>query len=286
MTADWSRPFWKQTERTASLFYFVPGEPPIAGLELSRSRHHVEGFPEDLQLSAHERSDDPEWFAGFFARPGLGFEIDEAFGDRADEVRAADRGTVVRLEIPDSPELGYLRDSVGVVSAVLDQGGLGVLDLSAARWWSREQWLSRFVDRSALAVGDFLRIISSDDEQLHPGIWIHTRGMRKFARPDLQVKHVPGPWAGDNPLLRIAGDLLNTLAERLCLGAVIADGEVIAFPGVRPRCTVLLTPDDSNSSACHFGNEVLEVVDLVGEKAGADLSWLLGHLADQRRRMT
>ena len=55
MTADWSRPFWKQTDRPASLFYFVPGEPPTAGLELSQSRHHVEGFPEALQLSGHER---------------------------------------------------------------------------------------------------------------------------------------------------------------------------------------------------------------------------------------
>ena len=126
---------------------------------------------------------------------------------------------------------------------------------------------------------DFIRIISSDDEQLHPGIWVHTRGMRKFGRPDLQIKHVPGPEPADNPLLQAAGEVLNLLAERLCLGEVIQDGEVMAFRGTRRRCTFLLTADDSDSEACHFGNEVLEVADLVGKSAGADLNRLLGKLA-------
>src|SRR5688500_5412298 len=140
MASDWSRPRWNPTGRPASLFYFVPGEPPAAGLKLSRSRHHVEGFPEGLQLSAHERSDAPDWFAGFFARPGLGSGMEDIFGDKASEVRAVTRGTAVRGEFPDPPDLGYLRDIVGVVSAVVDQGGLGVLDMFAARWWSAEEW--------------------------------------------------------------------------------------------------------------------------------------------------
>ena len=80
--------------------------------------------------------------------------------------------------------------------------------------------------------------------------------------------------------------MLSSLAERLCLGAVIEDGETIAFPGVRRRCSVILTPDDIDSPACHFGNEVLEVVDVTGEKDGADLNRLLGHLVDQQRRTT
>jgi hypothetical protein len=52
---------------------------------------------------------------------------------------------------------------------------------------------------------------------------------------------------------------LNSLAERLCLGVTIGDGEVMAFRGVRRRCTFLLSPDDLGSEVCHFGNEVLEL---------------------------
>ena len=51
------------------------------------------------------------------------------------------------------------------------------------------------------------------------------------------------------------------------------------FPGTRRRCTFVLTPDDVDSEACHFGNEVLELVDLVGSKAQGDLNRLLGKLA-------
>src|SRR5262249_25441485 len=155
MSSEWSRPHWKPTGRAASLFYFVPGPPPEGGLKLSRSRHHIEGFPEQLQISAHQRADAPDWFAGFFARPGLGSEVDEVFGERAEEVRAAEQGLLVRGEFPDPADLGYLRDTVGVVSALLDQGGLGVLDLHAARWWSMEEWTARFIDRSGFAVRDF-----------------------------------------------------------------------------------------------------------------------------------
>jgi len=165
------------------------------------------------------------------------------------------------------------------VSALLEQGGLGVLDLFACRWWSKEAWLDRFVRRTGFAVEDFIRVVSSDDEQLHPGIWVHTRGLRKFGRPDLQVKHVPGPWPGDNPMTTAACKLLNSLSERLCQGAMLGEGETAAFTGLRRRCTFLLSPDDSGSPHCHFGNEVLEVIDLVRGKAGSDLNRLLGELA-------
>jgi hypothetical protein len=163
MTADWTRASWQPTGRPPSVSYFVPGEPPVGGLALSRSRHHVEGFPEELRLSAHERSADPEWFGRFFARPGLGFGIDKVFGDGADAVRAMERGTVVRGEFADPPDLGYLRDTLGVLSALLDQGGLGVLDLFACRWWSPGEWAGRFVERSGFALGDHVQVISSDD---------------------------------------------------------------------------------------------------------------------------
>ena len=39
--------------------------------------------------------------------------------------------------------------------AVLEQGGLGVLDMYSARWWSPRQWTARFIDRSGFAVEDF-----------------------------------------------------------------------------------------------------------------------------------
>ncbi len=279
MSDDWSRPHWQPTGRSATLFYFVVGEPPTQGLNLSRSRHHVAGFPRELQVSGQQRAANPDWFARFFARPGMGADLDLVFGDQAGEIRAAEQATVVRGEFADPEDLNYFRDSIGVVSAVLEQSGLGVLDLYAARWWSRESWLARFVEQSTFAIGDHIQIVSSDDELLQPGLWVHTRGLRKFGRPDLQTQHVPGPWTQDNPLLQAAGDVLHSLAEHFSRGGVIEDRQTLSFPGRKRKCTFLLTPDDSDSETCHFGNEVLEVVDVVKGKPATDLHRLLEEIA-------
>src|SRR4051794_33549888 len=142
MTAEWSRPCWQPTGRPASLFYVVPGRLAAAGLQLSRSRHHI---PPGLQVSAHKRSDNPAWLDGFFGKPGLGSDLGKVFGPRADKLRAVRRCVIAKGEFPDPSDLAYLRDSLGIVSAVLDQGGLGVLDLFAIRWWSKEEWMERFV---------------------------------------------------------------------------------------------------------------------------------------------
>jgi hypothetical protein len=53
---------------------------------------------------------------------------------------------------------------------------------------------------------------------------------------------------------------------------------VWAFPGPRRNCTFLLTPDDIDSPSCHFGNEVLEVVDVVRGRPARDLNRLLQEL--------
>ena len=71
---------------------------------------------------------------------------------------------------------------------------------------------------------------------------------------------------------------MNSLAERLCLGAALRHGEVMAFPGRRRTCTFLLTSDDIDSPACHFGNEVLKVVDVARGRPARDLNRLLQEL--------
>jgi hypothetical protein len=58
----------------------------------------------------------------------------------------------------------------------------------------------------------------------------------------------------------------------------------MAFANRKRRCTFLATPDDSDSPACHFGNEVLEVVDLVRGGPSTDLNRLLAAVTARSRR--
>lgn len=66
-----------------------------------------------------------------------------------EKVKNTDKWAVIRGEVQQDADLGYMRDCIGFVQALLDQGAVGVL------------------------------------------VWLHTRGMRKFGRPDVSIENVP-----------------------------------------------------------------------------------------------
>jgi hypothetical protein len=261
MSEDWSRPHWQPSGRAASLLYFVPGEAPER-LRPSASRHHIDrggAWQEVLQVSAWLRGEAPGLFASFFDPAGVGHDIDARFGARASALRAAEQGTILQADFPDPATLDYLRDTAGMVSAALEQGGLGVLDAPAARWWTPEEWVATFVDRSAFDVRDHTIIVFTDDDRHHPGLWSHTRGMKKFGRPDLQVKHLPGRYG--EAAVNVASEVINDFAGRMARGKLIPDGWRMSYQQDRHAFAFVLTPDDSGLGKRHFNNDVLEIVD-------------------------
>jgi hypothetical protein len=173
-----------------------------------------------------------------------------------------------------------------VVSAVLEQGGLGVLDLYAARWWTPDEWLAAFVDRSEFDVQDHVSVIVTDDERHRPGLWSHTRGMKKFGRPELQVKHLPGRLGDDNPLVDVAGKVINDFAEKMARGKLIPDGWRMRYSQDHQAFTFVETPDDSGSDKPHFNNGVLEILDYdpEGGRGGPGLGRLLAEIVAKEAR--
>jgi hypothetical protein len=276
---DWSRPYWQPTGRDASVYYFIAGEPPGDTLRISRLPRFADAFRRGLRLSVHERRDDPVWFGRFFHQEGLGHDLPKVFGDHVVDVRAAERGILVQGEFEDPRDLGYLRDAVRVVSAIVEQGAQGVMDMFAGCWWSGERWLRRFADGGPFAIQDHIQFVVTDDAVQHPGLWAHTRGMRKFGRPDLQTKHVSGLYTAQNRLIRAAGRLFYTVGDYLARGSQILDRQVMEFPGRQTACTFLYTNDDSGEQSPYFCNSVLEIVDLVDQKSSIDLRRLLKELA-------
>ncbi len=245
--SGWSRPRWQSTCRFASLFYFIPTRMLAERLELSVRRYGVSSIPDDLRVSAHERSTDAVWFAGFFSEPGLGNLLKQSLGSRAEEIRSADAGVIVRGHFQDSENLEYLRAGVAVVSAIVEGNGYCVLDLPAARWWTPEEWAMRFVEHTDFRIQDHIQFLVSDDDRYYPGLWVHTRGMAKFGRPDLQIKHVPTDRVED------AGTDLSRFVRYLIDGAVIRDGEEVEGMIFRYR------DNDAESADCHFGNDTFEL---------------------------
>lgn len=257
---DWPRPHHEPTNGTAELLYVVVGDPPET-LSVKRARHHVDSLePEHLVVSKHARADDPAWFDAWLTGP-MSAGLDETLGPSlAADVRGARRMSVVRGAFPDSPSLAYLRNAVGIVSAIAEAGGVAVFDANALTWWRPGDWHARFVEQSRFRVTDHVFIAVTDDPSRRPGLWTHTRGMRKFARPELHAQHLPGAYDVTNPAIRDSGDVLAGLATHLALGAVIPTGHVMHLPAWDARLTFF--GDADPQTLRYFSNAALEVCDV------------------------
>jgi len=219
---DWPRPHYQPSASKAALFYLVFGEPP-AHLNVKRARHHVDDLPAQLQVSIHGRGDDPAWFDGWFGPP-VGAEIPLVFGEGAGDVYKAQRVAAVRAEFADADSLSYLRNTVGVVSAIAESGAVAIFDVSALTWWRPDEWRRRFVDRSEFHIGDHIFTAVAQESS---GLSMQTRGMGKFGRPELLVRHLPGERDLDGPVVRDAAAVLDGLANYLARGGVIDAGQTM-----------------------------------------------------------
>ena len=277
---DWPRPHFEPSGGAAELMYLIVGPPPQGELQVSRKRHHVSELEPALRVSTHRRAEDPAWFDGWFAPP-LGAELDMLFLD-PDDVRAAEELTLVRGTFDDPKDLNYLRNTIGTVSAIADAGARAIFDVHALQWWRPSDWRQQFVDApSQFRVADHVGVIVTDDARHHPGLWTHTRGMRKFGRPELQIRHLPGPYSTSNPAVRDSGDILHGIASYLAQGAVLRDGQTMHLPGFDAVVTFVETPDDSDTTR-HFNNAALEVCDF--DPAAAEPTPGAPVLLEQARR--
>src|SRR5439155_26535071 len=69
-------------------------------------------------------------------------------------------------------------------------------------------------------------ILASEDETMPGRLWLHTRGLRKFARPDLSLRGAP------EPLPKSAVDLIRRFIGLQILGGQVLEGHQIRISGL------------------------------------------------------
>jgi hypothetical protein len=123
--------------------------------------------------------------------------------------------------LADQGDLNYLRDTVGLLTFLLDHGGIGIYDPHMFHWWEPGEWEDGiFRPGRAVPRHHVITLISEELEDASLE-WFHTRGMRKFGRPDLSVPRVP-------PQHREAViDLFRRFIEFQAFGGIIAEGQEI-----------------------------------------------------------
>ena len=257
----WARPLHTPGGGDAFIAFVVFGADAEL-LEITTEEHRVDEVPPGVD--AHELS--PEQVRSFFDPP-LGPLIRESDPETAALAEESDLGIVVTGTVTDPSTLDYLRNSIGIATAALDTGAVGVLDLQTFTLFDPERWRETVFDADRTLPHRLVSILYSagpdnrslgtddaadahDDAAADDRLWVHTRGLRVFGRPDLSVHDV------EPDSFTTVVELVNVLIAQLARGLVIDDGMAMDVGGDLGTLTFTLGGDVDDPD---FNNEHLEI---------------------------
>ncbi len=179
-----TREYFKDIGYKPFLFYVVFG---VTGekLQVSKSRHHVDVFPDDLEIHSLCRTNHADYINGFFEGT-LGKILKEANRELYEKCLNTEDCAVIKGYIKDDSNLEYMRNVIGIVQAFVEQGAVGVLDLLTFSMYAPKEWEENFFDREITAKNNVVILLSEEQDKY----WMHTRGMTKFGRPDFSLHNV------------------------------------------------------------------------------------------------
>lgn len=202
-TELWTRPLYQPSGQRSFLFWVVWLDKPEAELFIDAKRH---GFPPGdsagLDLDVVE---DAEWLGSFLQGP-----IANMAGFSLEPLGKCPRALLLRGHFPDSAELRALQTGMAFLKAYFDLGALAAIDLVATRWWQPQEILDLAPDRP-FDPHEHISVVSERGEE-H---FCNTRGMAKFARPELFVRKVPAD------RIQEAADTLWGLAKEMAQGKLL-----------------------------------------------------------------
>jgi len=167
------------------LFYVVFGV-SADELEVSRTKHNVDGIPEGLDIISLARPDHSEYIDGLIGGE-IGKHLSKADSTLYNSCKDTEKVVIIRGEAAEDSTLDYMRNVIGICEAFIDKGAAGILDLQTFTLYSPKEWTERFFGKDVNAQNHVLIMFSKEDN----GYWIHTRGMAEFGRPDYGISNVP-----------------------------------------------------------------------------------------------
>lgn len=182
---SYERPYYKDLNCHPLLFYIIFGV-KNEELKISREKHHVDSFPDGLDFVFCNRKNNNSYMQSLIG-DRLGKILDRERHSLYQMVKNTDKWAIISGEVQQDNNLDYMRNTIGFVQALLERGAIGVLDLQTFSLYSSEEWTNKFFGQEFNPY-NHVTILSSEMEG--GLIWLHTRGMRKFGRPDIGIEDV------------------------------------------------------------------------------------------------
>jgi hypothetical protein len=174
-----------------------------------------------VNVRSHEDHEDRAWFDGFRTGPLRTIAArDLPDADRLDAARFCHSVTV---DVPDPVDLSHLQAAWAIARWLVDGGCFAVLDGFATTWHDAKKLSAWSPDRPFNLVDEVTLTIETEPSDGF-GHAVHTRGLAKFARPDLILGATPDEF-------EVAQLVLRALAGRMADGAIVEPGQTVGGNG-------------------------------------------------------
>lgn len=214
----WERPYFTQPLYNAFLFVCIHGE-FNADFDIDRQAYELSEVPDGIAIHRFGPDIHPETVKSYLTGH-LWETLQQENSGLAEQLERCPECHVITGEVTDSSSLDYLRNVNGLIAYLLDHGGISVYDPQSMFFTGKEEWLRRFFEPHAPVPLEHVMIIYSEDEG---ELWYHTRGLRKFGRPDLSL-------TGVTPECNAAViELFKRFIKFQALGGIIEDGRAITL---------------------------------------------------------
>jgi hypothetical protein len=218
----WERKFYSVPGGQPALFYVLYGTFNASMPPMSQATYHSRGIPPGFDLMKYDRPEYSSVMEGFCS----GYLWDSLLAENpllTQTITEAQSCFILRGEIEDQPDLNYFRDAIGITTYLADAGGVAIFDPHMFKWWTIDEWRNKVFAEHEAHPRHHVVILVSDEPG---GLWLHTRGMRKFGRPDLSMFNVT-PDLKDG-----AVEMFNRFIEFQAFGGILEEGKEISMQGL------------------------------------------------------
>lgn len=212
----WQRPHWQPSDEEVIVQFYVFGN--FTPTRVPSEPYGSDGLPDEVKMSSHHHHVLRDW-EGYPLKGPLGELFKNDAPSAFEAAAAAPQVLVLHGRFKDSADTGYLRDIYGVLAGLLDIGGVAILDPQILTLFGAEEWRQRYLIKDGAPLRNHVLILRDEEEDAPGRSWIHTRGLRKFGRPDISLRNVPVEE------MDRAGALCQRLVELQALGAHFKQGQ-------------------------------------------------------------
>lgn len=245
---NYERPYYEDINYHPLMFYVIFGVKEEE-LVISREQHNLDEVPEGLNLNMLTREQHSEYMDNLIGGT-LGKLLKEEQPELYEKIQKENIWAIVNGEIKQDDNLKYLRNTIGVVQAFLDTGAIAVLDMQTFSLYSAEEFKEKIFSKELDVYAHVKNLISEMEDGK---IWLHTRGMRKFGRPDVSIENIPK--SEENKAVRVANQMIFYSAQ-----GVLFNKKVKLHPYKDKEEAIIINPEfiddyenvDFNNAYCRL----------------------------------